>query len=102
MDKIWHEPRLEELLSDPMVDILLLRDRISREDLPHDGGGASDAGAGASGMGRAVTPPRNLSCGKVLRSVGAIDVLQCSSDIFALHHASGRRIESCRRGARKP
>jgi hypothetical protein len=33
MDKIWHEPRLEELLSDPMVDILLLRDRISREDL---------------------------------------------------------------------
>jgi hypothetical protein len=33
MDKIWHEPRLDELLSDPMVDILLLRDRISREDL---------------------------------------------------------------------
>jgi hypothetical protein len=33
MDKTWHEPRLEELLSDPMVDILLLRDRITREDL---------------------------------------------------------------------
>ncbi|HSY87864.1 MAG TPA: hypothetical protein VLA85_14960 [Verrucomicrobiae bacterium] len=33
MDKIWHEPRLDELMSDPMVDILLLRDRISREDL---------------------------------------------------------------------
>ena len=33
IDKIWHEPRLDELLSDPMVDILLLRDRISREDL---------------------------------------------------------------------
>jgi len=68
---------------------------------PHGRGGASDAGAGASGMGRAVTP-RNLSCGKVLRSVGAIDVLQCSSDIFALHHVSGRRIESGRRGAEKP
>jgi len=33
MDKIWHEPRLDELLSDPMVDILLLRDRISLEEL---------------------------------------------------------------------
>jgi hypothetical protein len=33
MDKIWHEPRLDELLDDPIVDILLLRDRVSREDL---------------------------------------------------------------------
>ena len=33
MDKIWHEPKLDDLLSDPMLDTMLLRDRISREDL---------------------------------------------------------------------
>jgi hypothetical protein len=33
MERIWREPKLDELLSDPMVDILLSRDRISREEL---------------------------------------------------------------------
>ena len=33
MERICGEPKLDELLSDPIVDILLLRDRISREEL---------------------------------------------------------------------
>jgi hypothetical protein len=31
--KFCHEPKLEELLSDPILDVLLERDRISREEL---------------------------------------------------------------------
>ena len=33
MQRICLEPKLDELLSDPIVDILLSRDRISREEL---------------------------------------------------------------------
>jgi hypothetical protein len=28
-----HEPKLEDLLSDPILDVLLERDRVSREEL---------------------------------------------------------------------
>jgi hypothetical protein len=33
MAKPWKEPKLEDLLSDPILDILLAYDRLSRDDL---------------------------------------------------------------------
>ena len=34
MDRSWREePRLDDLLSDPMVDALLIGDRVSRDEL---------------------------------------------------------------------
>lgn len=33
MDMIPREPKLDELLSDPILDTLIRRDRISREEL---------------------------------------------------------------------
>ncbi len=31
--KPWHEPKLEDLLDDPILDVLLAHDRVTREDL---------------------------------------------------------------------
>jgi acetyl-CoA acetyltransferase len=33
MKTAWKEPKLEDLLDDPILDVLLARDRISRDDL---------------------------------------------------------------------
>ena len=33
MKTAWKEPKLEDLLADPILDVLLAHDRISRDDL---------------------------------------------------------------------
>ena len=34
MERSWREePRLDDLLSDPMLDVMLKRDRVSRDEL---------------------------------------------------------------------
>jgi hypothetical protein len=33
MKRAWKEPQLDDLLSDPILDILLAHDRVSRDDL---------------------------------------------------------------------
>jgi hypothetical protein len=33
MKRAWKEPQLDDLLSDPIIDILLAHDRVSRDDL---------------------------------------------------------------------
>ena len=33
MKRAWKEPKLDDLLSDPILDILLAHDRVSRDDL---------------------------------------------------------------------
>jgi len=33
MNKHWCEPKLNDLLSDPILDVLLAHDRITRDDL---------------------------------------------------------------------
>jgi hypothetical protein len=33
MKRAWKEPKLDDLLSDPILDILLTHDRVSRDDL---------------------------------------------------------------------
>ena len=33
MKRAWKEPQLDDLLSDPILDILLTHDRVSRDDL---------------------------------------------------------------------
>jgi len=33
MNKRWCEPKLDDLLSDPILDVLLAHDRITRDDL---------------------------------------------------------------------
>ena len=33
MMRAWKEPQLDDLLSDPILDILLAHDRVSRDDL---------------------------------------------------------------------
>ena len=33
MKTVWKEPKLEDLLDDPILDVLLAHDRITRDDL---------------------------------------------------------------------
>jgi len=33
MKTVWKEPKLQDLLEDPILDVLLAHDRISRDDL---------------------------------------------------------------------
>lgn len=36
MERSWRdEPRLDDLLSDPILDVMLTRDRVSRDELRH-------------------------------------------------------------------
>jgi hypothetical protein len=76
MSKSWIEPRLDDLLSDPILDVLLAYDRLSRDDLRL----AIERGRQALARGRRrgeVEPPDAAACDRRRRDIGVRGLEDC-------------------------